>query len=426
MLIDFTVENFRSIKDAVTLSAIAQNSRSAKTVTKRRGIKSDNEIAMPFHIEERSFELLPVLGIFGANASGKTNVIDAFIEFLDFITYDFQSSYSRVTLFTPFRLDSTTIDSPTRFQIRVAKDNNIYTYKLTVNRERILNERLDYIPSTSKRASNRLLFDRVWNKDIYEIKNGEDFSNSFIEIQKVLRPDQSFLALLVKSLDIKIIEPFAIWLKGRFVEFGMHHSLKTEVEYAAQIISEFNPDLKKYVEKVLRKFDFGISGFEIMKSKNNSTGKDEYEVSVKHRTDTEDLIWDIENESYGTRQLFVIATKMMDNLLNGSLYVIDEFGSNTHPKITKFIVETFQDRKTNPNGAQLIFASHDSTLQRGNLLRRDQIWFTQKRKDGSTDLYSLSDFRPRNDLAIDKAYLEGRFGGVPVLPEKEELFSFAE
>jgi AAA15 family ATPase/GTPase len=81
----------------------------------------------------------------------------------------------------------------------------------------------------------------------------------------------------------------------------------------------------------------------------------------------------------------------------------------------------FQSEKTNPNRAQLIFTSHDNTLQRGNLLRRDQIWFTQKREDGSTELYSLSDFRPRNDLAIDKAYLDGRFGAVPVLPDEEEL-----
>ena len=81
----------------------------------------------------------------------------------------------------------------------------------------------------------------------------------------------------------------------------------------------------------------------------------------------------------------------------------------------------FQSEKLNLKRAQLVFTSHDNTLQRGNLLRRDQIWFTQKRADGSTELYSLSDFSPRNDLAIDKAYLDGRFGAVPILPDEEEL-----
>lgn len=103
------------------------------------------------------------------------------------------------------------------------------------------------------------------------------------------------------------------------------------------------------------------------------------------------------------------------------MLVIDELGSNIHPHITREIVRLFQSPTTNPEHAQLIFTSHDNTLQQRNLLRRDQIWFTQKKADGSTDLYPLSDFRPRNDLAIDKSYLDGRFGAVPVLPDTDEL-----
>ena len=101
--------------------------------------------------------------------------------------------------------------------------------------------------------------------------------------------------------------------------------------------------------------------------------------------------------------------------------MLDELGSNIHPNITHEIVRLFQDPKTNPKRAQLIFTSHDNTLQQRNLLRRDQIWFTQKRPDGSTELYPLTDFHPRNDLAIDKAYLDGRFGAVPRLPLDEEI-----
>ncbi len=106
---------------------------------------------------------------------------------------------------------------------------------------------------------------------------------------------------------------------------------------------------------------------------------------------------------------------------SGELTIVDELGTNLHPNIARSIIKMFQNPKINPKNAQLIFTSHDNTLQRNNLLRRDQIWFTQKRPDHSTELYPLTDFHVRNDLAIDKAYLDGRFGAVPFLPSDEEM-----
>jgi len=106
--------------------------------------------------------------------------------------------------------------------------------------------------------------------------------------------------------------------------------------------------------------------------------------------------------------------------------LVDELGSNIHPNITREIIKLFQSPKSNPKRAQLIFTSHDNTLQQRNLLRRDQIWFTAKRDDGSTELYPLTDFKPRNDLAIDKAYLDGRFGAVPMLPDEDDLLAGLE
>jgi uncharacterized protein len=128
----------------------------------------------------------------------------------------------------------------------------------------------------------------------------------------------------------------------------------------------------------------------------------------------------------GTQRLFDLAFRIHIGLSFGTLTIIDELGSNIHPNITRAIVKMFQNPKTNPNRVQLIFTSHDNTLQRGNLLRRDQIWFTQKRDDQSTELYSLSDFKVRNDLAIDKAYLAGSFGAIPFLPSDEEFIPVAE
>jgi AAA15 family ATPase/GTPase len=176
------------------------------------------------------------------------------------------------------------------------------------------------------------------------------------------------------------------------------------------------------VVDIIRSFDVGISDmeFETLKSEKKS-GLDEFKVWVYHDINDHATRWALEEESTGTQRLFSLASKMLKAFDDGGLVIVDELGSNIHPHITKAIIRQFQNRKINSKGAQLIFTSHDTTLQRGQLLRRDQIWFTQKRDDGSTNLYPLTDFRPRNDLALDKAYLDGRFGAVPILPSEEDL-----
>ncbi|WP_375495376.1 ATP/GTP-binding protein [uncultured Nostoc sp.] len=128
-----------------------------------------------------------------------------------------------------------------------------------------------------------------------------------------------------------------------------------------------------------------------------------------------------DEESLGTQRLFSLVFLIVVVMNIGGLIIVDELGTNIHPNIVRSIIRIFQNPKTNPKNAQLILTSHDNTLQRNNLLRRDQIWFTQKRSDQSTELYPLTDFHVRNDLAIDKAYLDGRFGAVPFLPSEEEM-----
>jgi AAA15 family ATPase/GTPase len=174
----------------------------------------------------------------------------------------------------------------------------------------------------------------------------------------------------------------------------------------------------------LLKFDTGLSDIEIKRSE--SSEHDYFQVYALHRTEDGEVRWLFEDESMGTQHLFRISFSIQFAILFGDLLIIDELGSNIHPNITRAIVRLFQNPKTNPKRAQLIFTSHDNTLQRNNLLRRDQIWFTQKRADQSTELYPLSDFKVRNDLAIDKAYLDGRFMAVPFIPDEEELISTLE
>jgi uncharacterized protein len=416
MLLDFTVENFRSIKGAETLSAIAQKKRSGGTGGR---VKSDDEIAPPFHIEGWDIDVLPVLAIFGANASGKSNILKALDFLLMFMELgNFRNSNIHIEFneFSPFKLDKMSFVGASCFELRTVFSGTIYTYTLKLDYIHIFSERLEYTLASTKRP--RLLFERNWNQElqIFEWKNGSDFVGSHIQLEKNLNLREPFISLLSR-LDILVIQPLIVWLRMHsYMDYFEHEKILTD---AFTKILYDEPQRLKQVESLLCKFDTGLSGVEIIKDK----AGDNLKLFAVHDSEFGELIWEFEDESTGTQRLFTLLSRINSALPTNNTLIIDELGSNIHPNITREIVRLFQNPKTNPKRSQLIFTSHDNTLQRNNLLRRDQIWFTKKRSDQSTELYSLSDFKVRNDLAVDKAYLDGRFGAVPFISDDEELIS---
>jgi AAA15 family ATPase/GTPase len=419
MFIDFTVENYRSIKEPVTLSAVAQT---------HGANEQDNKITEPFSYPARKLEILPVLGIFGANASGKSNVINALGEFLNYSFFSTQqdiNAYSTPSFATPFKLGTTGKKKPTNFIFRALVKGNIYIFELSLNQVQILREKLSYIPESSKRNVSRKLFERIWDHEStsYVVNNGPDFGESYREIQLALKKSQTFLGFFVFGLQNEVLQPLISWLAGYW---GAARTLKSDqMDYLLSCMSLKNdrfPHLFVKVRNVLRKFDTGIDEIEIKEIQGLESGDLQYEVWVYHKTKKGREKWQLSEESLGTQKLFTLATKLFIVFEMGGFMLVDELGFGTHPKINQEIVHLFQDKKINKKGAQLIFTSHDTTLLSKGLLRRDQIWFTQKREDGSTELYPLSDFVGiRSDLVMDKAYLDGRFGAVPFLPDKEEL-----
>jgi uncharacterized protein len=419
MLLDFTVENFRSIKGAETLSAVAVGKSKGKSSNGESGrrIKSDDEIAPPFHIEGWDLDVLPVLAIFGANASGKSNVLKALEYLLGFMSVG-SGIYGLgiESKITPFKLDKLSRESPSHFILRTAFNGTIYTYSLKLNNTRILSEKLEYTLASTKRE--RLLFSRMWNEEDKKInwKNGSDFSGSHIQLEKGLQEREPLVSLFPK-LEIEAVKPLADWLTGNLGRY-LTQGFINAIGYMNQNSSpEFYVILER-VKNLLLKFDTGLYDIKIRK-----IGDDEgFQIYAFHKTEEGKIIsWKFEEESIGTQHLFRLALNIQLMFLSNSLVIVDELGSNIHPNIIREIVRLFQNPKTNPNRTQLIFTSHDNTLQRNNLLRRDQIWFTQKRDDQSTELYPLSDFKVRNDLAIDKAYLDGRFRAIPFILDDEDL-----
>ena len=429
MLIDFTVENFRSIKEPITLSAIAHPTREVEHLessTARRRIKPDSFIAPAFPVEGRGFDLLPVLGIFGANASGKSNLLTAIDTLFFLITIGVADSHHLNYHLSAFSFDKATSRKPTYFRLRQAHENKIYTYSLTIDQDRVLHESLTYVPPAPEKKVNKPLFKRDWDKKLGEYiwKDGEDFEGPHTQLEDSLQKHELFLTLLVNRLEVAVIQPFSDGIKGRWPGVGFGREA-FDHDLATLLMGKYWPKRVKGISELLCRFDTGIADIKIEK-RVDTLNQDAFDLFALHKTSAGLMRLPFSEESAGTQRLFVLAYKMLDTFFYGSSMLVDELGSNVHPNITREIIKLFQSSKSNPKRAQLIFTSHDNTLQQRNLLRRDQIWFTAKKDDGSTDLYPLTDFKPRNDLAIDKAYLDGRFGAVPILPDAEDLLAGLE
>lgn len=137
-------------------------------------------------------------------------------------------------------------------------------------------------------------------------------------------------------------------------------------------------------------------------------------------------IFDIDShESEGTKKLFSLAGPLMDTLKNGRILFIDEFDARLHPLITYEIIRLFNSNKTNPKNAQIIFATHDTNLLSNKLFRRDQIWFAEKDKGGATHLYSLAEYKVRNDASFENDYIQGKYGAIPFIGDLKQLFEEA-
>lgn len=413
MIIDFTVENYRSIKEPVTLSAVAQSRRSG-SASRRRYVTPDTEIAPPYRVEGRGFELLPVLALFGANASGKSNVVMALDRLLGFMILGARDRGDLAKFFVPFKFDKAYSTAPSCFELRVAVERTIFRYSLKVSHHHIYWEHLDYTPSPPLKS--RLLFDRRWDESNqrYVWDNGPHFVGPHVQLEETLQEYEPFTSLLVQRLKVAVTDVLANWLQPR--QFGVGSGGDEFEQDLAIQLGHVAPKRQAKVADLVRLFDTGLADIKIQKA-----GENEYHTFALHETREGYVSLPFEEESRGTRRLYSLAHRILVALEFGSLLIVDELDASLHPHIVHEIVRLFQNPKTNPKRAQLIFTSHDNTLLEDELLRRDQVWFTEKRADGSTNLYALSDFRPRNDLALDKAYLDGRFGAVPMLPSEEEL-----
>lgn len=403
MIINFTVGNYRSFKDKKVLSMEAT------------AIKELQESI----IERDGYKLLPSAVIYGANSSGKSNLLKAIEKFRDIVFFSSKLNSTDKLDITPFLLNPETIQEPSFFEIELLIDNQTYTYGFTANNQKVYKEWL-YLKE-GKAKKEKCLFIRTEEG----IGTTDDY-NEGKGLEEKVRDNGLFLST-VDSFNGKIAKNIISEINSIFVISGIDHEFWSTI--TNDMCSNKDPEIsyQKDVQTFLNSMNVGFNRFEIPEDEKLAKEIKAYTIHNLYNSQGE-IIGETrfsmkEHESSGTNKLFDLAVLVIGQLLLGSPLIVDELDSKLHPLLTQHIIKLFNNPKTNPKGAQLIFATHDTNLLNVKTFRRDQIWFTEKDHSEATDLYSLAEFREpegnkiRKDRSFEKDYINGRYGAIPYIKD---------
>jgi AAA15 family ATPase/GTPase len=426
MLIDFSVENFLSIKEEVCFSLLASSDKSLDNnlITGEKALKKNN--------------LLRSAVLYGANASGKSNVLKALDNLKDLVITSSQNIPGQKIRFLPFKLDEKCLSKPSKFNINFVQGGIRYNYKVSFTSEKVVDESLHYYPKGAEATlferydtiNYKFTIDKSKQKGMAErtLENVFYLSNSAQQnYDKTLAPFKWFSNVLdvigpTERLDkygtVKLMdkdEKFKnIVLRALVVaDLGisdLHSSIK---EIPPDDFLNLPEDLKALIDTSNKKID-SVNHI-VLKFFHN--GFDEKHNKI-------DVQFDIDEESDGTQRLFSLIGPWLNSLKNGNILVIDELDSKLHPFLCEYLIGMFNNPEINTSNSQLVFTTHNSTFLDQDIFRRDQIWFTEKDAEfGNTNLFSLLEFKQRRDANIEKGYLAGRYGAVPFIKNIESVFS---
>lgn len=392
MLIQFSFESFKSFKEEATLSLAASQ-------LKDPTIPSSDAMA---DVGASVGALLHAAAVYGANASGKSNMVKA-METFKWLVLNSQKELQageRIRV-ESYRLNSQSASEPSSFEIVYCDPDNQYRYGFAADSDAVRSEWL-YQKANRKRAKEVELLFR---------ENGEITVHGKMPIVKDLVAkrmvrDNALLLSVGAQFNDPICARVTEWLSGMAVVTSSDRDKMWK-----QAVSRLdNPELRKRIVAFSKYADLGIEDIE----KVNDTVVSRH-VQYDNGVPAQSVAFVMdENESEGTVKYFRLAYPLLDALDNGSCLVIDELDSQLHPVLVSKIVSMFNSAETNPRHAQLIFTLHDTNVLNGHLLRRDQVWFTQKDRLGESELYSLAEYNVRNNAPFEKEYLAGKYGAIPV------------
>lgn len=411
MLVQFCFKNYKSFRDDTILDM------SATKITEHsdRVISVGNE------------KLLPVAAIFGANASGKSNVIEAFrfmkIYVMKSFSYggdaDDEKSGNKRIKCTPFLFDSTSKDSESTFEVYFMDSEEhgykSYNYGFSLNQEGVVEEWLNS-KDESEQEYNRVFYRSREETDLSGLP-AKSRDNLLVALEK-----ETLIVSLGAKLKITELKNIRDWFyNNKFADFGS--------PYENAILSSLTPKGFSYSKSVQNKvvsyfssFDASIIDFNVeVLNEDDEDGKD-IKIDAIHRTiDGGTTTIPLKEESAGTLKMFALYPALQYTLDNGGVLFVDELNAKLHPLLVRSFLITFLNPAINTKNAQLVFTTHDPWQLSNNLLRRDEIWFTEKDKDGVSTLYSLADFvdedgvKIRKDENYEKNYLLGKYGAIPTL-----------
>jgi AAA15 family ATPase/GTPase len=400
MLVEFRVKNFRSFRDEQVLSLVASKD---KTLLDTNTLSTDIKAAP---------HLLRSAVIYGANASGKSNLIKA-LQYMRLIVLESGTLAQPGKEFNvqPFRFDKESLEQSSEFEVIFILDGVRHQYGFAMTPQRIVAEYLLVYKTAKPQCWFYRHFDESTAKDVYDF--GSHLKGAKNVWEKATRPNALFLSTAV-MLNSEALRPVFDWLSSDLVVVNEHAEI--EKQFSIQALKQ-DEDRKRILD-LLSAADTGITDIEVKTRKVSGTIAEieKHQLLFTHVSGENRAVFDLMDESAGTRRLFFFAGPVLDILNKGRTLIVDELDTSLHPHLVLELVRLFYRPEINTGGAQLIFTTHDaSLLDAYGLFRRDQIWFAEKEADQSSTLYSLLDFSPRKDEAIGRGYLQGRYGAVPVL-----------
>ncbi len=373
---------------------------------------SSEKTLSEYHIHEpkSNNKVLKTAMIYGANASGKTNLLKA-IDSLQTYTTQAITKKEAEDWYFPFRYDKERRSKPTRYEISFFIKNEKFSYILEIIDTIIFHEKLTAYYSTQP----SIIYERKYNKqkDNYTIETGTKikFSKFLIEVIKIATNKYSTILSAVSKINApKILDEVYDWFDNIEVNERDDFSLMSN-DYFYDLFNE-NKEAKEFVLSMLRKIDFNIVNFHFQKTNDKY---EPYKLIFQHKLDGSDEIITFEEheESEGTLGAFALFSNFVDILSeDANIIIIDEIENSLHPELVNFFINSFLSYTKN-EPYQLIFTTHNISLLDEDFVRKDSVWFTEKKEDASTELFSLTDFDIKEELILSKAYKQGKFGAIP-------------
>lgn len=420
MLIQFSTANYLSFKDLVSFSMVAA---SHKELSKTN-----------VFVQGEKLKLLKSAVFYGANASGKSNLFRAIKFMKQFVINSSKETQVKEKIgVNSFMLNSDTAGRPSFFEIIFIFNNIRYRYGFQVDKKQVHSEWLFYVP-TKKEVK---LFAREGQKF--------DIGSHFKEGKNLA--EKTRVNALFLSVGAQFNGPISISILNWFNRFNVISGLDDQgyFDYTFKKLKDNN--FKKDILRLLKIADLGIEDIQTQERKidniNDSPANMPLEVKkmlesmdniIERQVTTQHKCFDKENkfstyinfnliseESQGTKKFFALSGPIIDTLQKGKVLLVDELDARLHPLLTKYLIKLFNSKIENPLNAQLIFASHDTIFLDIKQFRRDQIWFLEKNKYGASDIYSLAEYKVRNDAALEKQYIAGKYGATPFIRQIDKV-----